>query len=161
MQRRCPFCAELIQPAAIKCKHCGSEVTPSLESFDRIELGEVQPKEQTAIVALLIASIPLCWPLPVVPIVLLWRRRPLPGGWASLGALVGGFCGYYVGFLFGYLNRPTYALGYRPSSEEIGQNPQLASDAIVSLVAYAGSLTLLGAVVGAMLGLLAERNRRQ
>ncbi|WP_236225688.1 hypothetical protein [Pseudomonas pseudonitroreducens] len=27
--RACPFCAEAISPAAIKCKHCGSEVEPA------------------------------------------------------------------------------------------------------------------------------------
>ncbi len=26
--RACPFCAEEIQAAAVKCKHCGSDVTP-------------------------------------------------------------------------------------------------------------------------------------
>lgn len=25
--RKCPYCAEAIQPSAIKCKHCGSEVS--------------------------------------------------------------------------------------------------------------------------------------
>ncbi|KAA0068456.1 superinfection immunity protein [Rhodanobacter sp. T12-5] len=25
----CPYCDEEIRPAAIKCKHCGSEVTPT------------------------------------------------------------------------------------------------------------------------------------
>jgi hypothetical protein len=25
---KCPFCAELVKPEAVKCKHCGSELTP-------------------------------------------------------------------------------------------------------------------------------------
>ncbi len=29
--RKCPFCAELIKPEAIKCKHCGSDVKPADE----------------------------------------------------------------------------------------------------------------------------------
>jgi|GEM_PF-1639580 len=27
-QKACPFCAEAIKPEAIKCKHCGSALTP-------------------------------------------------------------------------------------------------------------------------------------
>jgi uncharacterized membrane protein YeaQ/YmgE (transglycosylase-associated protein family) len=26
--RQCPFCAEIVQRAAVKCRHCGSELPP-------------------------------------------------------------------------------------------------------------------------------------
>ncbi|MDI6466698.1 zinc ribbon domain-containing protein [Cronobacter malonaticus] len=26
---KCPFCAELVKPEAVKCKHCGSDLTPT------------------------------------------------------------------------------------------------------------------------------------
>lgn len=28
-ERPCPFCAEPVKPAAIKCRHCGSDLTPA------------------------------------------------------------------------------------------------------------------------------------
>jgi hypothetical protein len=30
--RQCPYCAEAIQPTAIKCKHCGSDVPVQIDS---------------------------------------------------------------------------------------------------------------------------------
>lgn len=38
--RACPICAETIKCAAVKCKHCGSEV----ESIDNGDGGDVRPK---------------------------------------------------------------------------------------------------------------------
>lgn len=29
--RKCPFCAEMVRKEAVKCKHCGSDLTPSNE----------------------------------------------------------------------------------------------------------------------------------
>jgi len=34
-QRRCPYCAEIIQAAAIKCKHCGEEAYPKLMGLEQ------------------------------------------------------------------------------------------------------------------------------
>lgn len=38
-ERICPFCAEPIKRAAIKCKHCGSDVAP--EEASRIQIDEI------------------------------------------------------------------------------------------------------------------------
>jgi len=42
---RCPYCAELIQPKAIVCKHCGREVIPlESEAGEKPEAVETQPE---------------------------------------------------------------------------------------------------------------------
>jgi|688.fasta_scaffold122758_2 hypothetical protein len=33
IDRPCPFCAEPIRRAAVKCKHCGSDVSPDLSNL--------------------------------------------------------------------------------------------------------------------------------
>jgi hypothetical protein len=49
--RKCPFCAEEIQWAAIKCKHCGSDVTATerAESNEPKSLSSKQPEPRLAI----------------------------------------------------------------------------------------------------------------
>lgn len=36
-ERPCPFCAETIKKAAIKCRHCGSDIPPVIEEISRKE----------------------------------------------------------------------------------------------------------------------------
>ncbi|HCH7897831.1 TPA: zinc ribbon domain-containing protein [Raoultella ornithinolytica] len=39
---KCPFCAEVIKPEAVKCKHCGSDVKEALEVA---RLGNFKPSD--------------------------------------------------------------------------------------------------------------------
>lgn len=32
--RKCPFCAELVKREAVKCRHCGSDLTKAVDSRD-------------------------------------------------------------------------------------------------------------------------------
>lgn len=40
---KCPFCAEMIKPEAIKCKHCGSSVKDAMQAanFEKFQPGDM------------------------------------------------------------------------------------------------------------------------
>lgn len=69
--RTCPFCAELIQPSAIKCKHCGEWLSRPQET---IEGDRTSPQSATS------AARPSSNPLPPPPAAKAKepKRKPLP-----------------------------------------------------------------------------------
>jgi hypothetical protein len=62
--RKCPHCAELVQPAAVVCKHCGRDLEPigadaALADAD----SEARARRRSRAVAATIVGIPLIWVL--------------------------------------------------------------------------------------------------
>jgi hypothetical protein len=69
-----------------------------------------------------------------------------------LGAMIGAVLGAGIG----WLNRPTYAFGIRPSLDDYSRNSQIATDLGVEMGIW---VVILG-VVGAVAGVLLSRTRK-
>jgi hypothetical protein len=54
----CPFCAEKVQPKAIKCKHCGSAITVSPPSFIASNKSPPNPVLMALLGLCIVAGIP-------------------------------------------------------------------------------------------------------
>ncbi len=106
-----------------------------------------------------LAGLLVCGPLGAAVgliIGLLWRRPlSLRAGTITLGFFIGAALGY----LLGYINRPSYAFGYRPPLDEILENSSMRSDFLAVIAAWAIGCGIGGDVVGALLMSLGSLSR--
>ena len=108
--RACPLCAEPIRTAAVKCRHCGSDVRD--EAVDEF-LGRAQPAGEVESSSPIVSSPPTPTPLPTANGVARMTTG-LVGHWVTLSAL-----GYMLIFFIFALSMTSKASDPPPSSTTV------------------------------------------
>lgn len=69
----------------------------------------------------------------------------------TTSTVVGLILGLMVGCFLGFVNRPSYLFGYKPSLDEIGRDSRLLGDFATSVVTWAIPLGIAGLIAGAVM----------